>query len=78
MADEMVFLVLVAILFYLCALVAAGVCFCNFGKGLKPIVLGQVQQNNGPSVREAAYYFQRLNHHVPPPPIRENQRFQLD
>ncbi|KAH7138383.1 hypothetical protein B0J11DRAFT_587651 [Dendryphion nanum] len=75
---EMSFYASVALCFSVAATIAGSVCFFSFNKGLKPILLGQVQRKPRVSEWENDYYFQRLNHSVFPLSERESRRFELD
>ncbi|KAJ4294407.1 hypothetical protein N0V90_008097 [Kalmusia sp. IMI 367209] len=77
MKDEMVFFASVAVGFSAIAFLTGSLCFFNFGKGLKPIVLGQVQRKRRTDEFENDYHFQRLNHNVVTTPT-EIRRFELD
>lgn len=55
----------------------AVVCFSNFNKGLKPILLGQIQPNPPVNQSEDTYFLQRLHHPIPPHD-RASRRFDLD
>jgi hypothetical protein len=50
----------------------------NFKKGLKPILLGQVQRKPRAHELEDDYYVQRLNYNVVPLADRDSQRWALD
>lgn len=78
MKDEMVFYISIAIGFSISTLVVGFICFLNFNKGLKPILLGQVQRKPRPNELEDDYYIQRLNYNVLPLVDRDSQRFALD
>ncbi|CAG5159161.1 uncharacterized protein ALTATR162_LOCUS5444 [Alternaria atra] len=78
MKDEMVFYICVALVFSTSALVVGSICFFNFKKGLRPILLGQVQRKPRAHELEDDYYVQRLNYNVLPLADRESQRFALD
>lgn len=75
--DEMIFLASVALAFSTIALAFGSACLANFQKGLKPIVLGQVQRKQRNNDFENDYNFQRLNHNVVAVP-EESRRFMLD
>ena len=75
--DEMVFIAGVALGFSAIAFTAGSICFFNFKKGLKPLVLGQVQRKRPNNDFENDYHFQRLNHNVVVAP-EQAQRFALD
>lgn len=74
----MVFYIGVGIGLSTIALVAGSVCFWNFNKGLKPILLGQVQRKIRLNEVETNYYVHRLNYNIVPPADRDSQRFALD
>ncbi|KAI4636368.1 hypothetical protein J4E83_001323 [Alternaria metachromatica] len=76
--DEMVFYLCVGVVFSTSALLAGCVCFYNFKKGLRPILLGQVQRKPRAHELEDDYYVQRLNYNVVPLADRDSQRFALD
>ncbi|KAG9193642.1 hypothetical protein G6011_03677 [Alternaria panax] len=78
MKDEMVFYICVALVFSTSALIVGTVCFFNFKKGLRPILLGQVQRKPRAHELEDDYYVQRLNYNVVPLADRDSQRFALD
>lgn len=78
MKEEMVFYLALGIISCLLSLVVGLVCTLNFGKGLKPILLGQVQRQPRPHELEDDYYIQRLNYNLLPQPNRESKRFTLD
>jgi hypothetical protein len=78
MKDEMVFYICIALVFSTSALVVGSICFFNFKKGLRPILLGQVQRKPRAHELEDDYYVQRLNYNVLPLADRESQRFALD
>jgi hypothetical protein len=50
----------------------------NFKKGLRPILLGQVQRKPRAHELEDDYYVQRLNYNVVPLADRDSQRWALD
>ncbi|CAN9124869.1 unnamed protein product [Alternaria alternata] len=76
--DEMVFYSCVALAFSALALVVGTVCLFNFKKGLRPILLGQVQRKPRAHELEDDYYVQRLNYNVVPLADRDSQRWALD
>ncbi|CAN9193031.1 unnamed protein product [Alternaria alternata] len=76
--DEMVFYSCVALGFSALALVVGTVCLFNFKKGLRPILLGQVQRKPRAHELEDDYYVQRLNYNVVPLADRDSQRWALD
>ncbi|KAB2110250.1 hypothetical protein AG0111_0g1071 [Alternaria gaisen] len=78
MKDEMVFYSCVALVFSTSALIVGTVCFFNFKKGLRPILLGQVQRKPRAHELEDDYYVQRLNYNVVPLADRDSQRWTLD
>jgi hypothetical protein len=78
MKDEMVFYICVGLVFSMSALVVGCICFFNFKKGLRPILLGQVQRKPRAHELEDDYYVQRLNYNVVPLADRDSQRFALD
>jgi hypothetical protein len=78
MKDEMVFYMCVALVFSTSALIVGSICFFNFKKGLRPILLGQVQRKLRATELEDDYYVQRLNYNVVPLADRDSQRFVLD
>lgn len=78
MKDEMVFYSCVALGFSALALVVGTVCLFNFKKGLRPILLGQVQRKPRAHELEDDYYVQRLNYNVVPLADRDSQRWALD
>ncbi|KAK7190950.1 hypothetical protein DPSP01_009157 [Paraphaeosphaeria sporulosa] len=75
--DEMVFMAVVALGFSAIAFTAGSICVTNFRKGLKPLVLGQVQRKRPNNDFENDYQFQRLNHNVVAAP-EQARRFALD
>jgi hypothetical protein len=75
--DEMLFFDGVALGFSAIAFTTGSICFFNFGKGLKPLVLGQVQRKRPNNAFENDYQFQRLNHNVVVEP-EQARRFALD
>jgi hypothetical protein len=74
----MVFYNCIALFFSMSASIVGFVCFWNFKKGLKPILLGQVQRKPRVHELEDDYYVQRLNYNVVPLSDRDSQRFALD
>jgi hypothetical protein len=78
MKDEMVFYISIGIIFSFLSIVAGCICVWNFGRGLKPILLGQVQRQVRTSEIEDDYYIQRLNYNIVRNPDRDTQRFALD
>ncbi|EDU43971.1 conserved hypothetical protein [Pyrenophora tritici-repentis Pt-1C-BFP] len=78
MKDQMVFYVCVGLGFSVITLVVGCICLWNFNKGLKPILLGQVQRKIRPNEVETDYYVQRLNYNIVPLADRDSQRFALD
>lgn len=78
MKDEMTLYACIALTFTVAALIAGSICFFQFNKGLKPIVLGQVKRTPQTDEWEEEYYFQRLNHNVVHLQDRESRRFALD
>jgi hypothetical protein len=78
MKDEMIFYLCVALVFSASALIVGSICFFNFKKGLRPILLGQVQGKPRADELEDGYYVQRLNYNVVPLADRDSQRFALD
>ncbi|KAK1910643.1 hypothetical protein P3342_008522 [Pyrenophora teres f. teres] len=78
MKDQMVFYTCVGLGFSALTLVVGSVCFWNFNKGLKPILLGQVQRKIPLNEVETDYYVQRLNYNIVPLVDRDSQRFALD
>lgn len=75
--DEMLFLAGVGLAFSAVSFVASLVCFANFKKGLKPLVMGQVQRQEVNDEFETDYQFQRLNHNVFLVP-EQARRFDID
>lgn len=75
--NEIVFFAGVALMFSVSASVAGSICLTNFYKGLKPILLGQVQSKRRIDDFENEYRFQRLNHNVVGTP-EDARRFALD
>jgi hypothetical protein len=75
--DEMLFFAGVALGFSSIAFTTGSICFANFGKGLKPLVLGQIQRKRPNNEFETDYQFQRLNHNVVAEP-EQARRFALD
>ncbi|KAJ4357705.1 uncharacterized protein N0V89_002281 [Didymosphaeria variabile] len=75
--DEMVFLASIAVGFSAIAFLAGSICFANFRKGLKPLVLSQVQHKRPNNEFENDYHFQRLNHNVVAAP-EQARRFAID
>ena len=78
MKDQMVFYACVGLGFAVTTLMAGCVCFWNFNKGLKPLLLGQVQRKIRLNEVETDYYVQRLNYNIVPLADRDSQRFALD
>jgi len=78
MKDEMTLLASVALGFSSIAIVVGAICLFNFGKGLKPLLLGQLEDKNRTSAFDQDYQFQLLNHNVMAAPNLEPRRFDLD
>ncbi|USP72783.1 hypothetical protein yc1106_00057 [Curvularia clavata] len=78
MKDEMVFYLSLALASSVFSLVVGFICMLNFGKGLKPILLGQIKRQPRAHELEDDYYIQRLNYNILSQPSRESQRFTLD
>lgn len=76
--DEQLLFAIVAIFFIFAATVSAVQCWLNFGKGLKPILLGQTQRKAPQNEEEREYYFQRLNYAPSAVDVGGNRRFALD
>ena len=78
MKNEQVYYLALALVSSILSLVVGFICTLNFGKGLKPVLLGQVQRQPQAHELEDEYYIQRLNYNILPSPNRESQRFTLD
>lgn len=78
MKDEMVFYLSLGLVSSLLSLGVGFICTLNFGKGLKPILLGQIKRQPQAHELEDDYYIQRLNYNILPQPNRDSQRFTLD
>lgn len=78
MKDEMTLLAGVGLAFSTIAILLGVMCFFNFGKGLKPILLGQVEDKRRTNPFDQDYQFQLLNHNVVSTPHLETRRFDID
>lgn len=78
MKDEMTFFISLAVTSSIASIIIGSICIFNFGKGLKPILLGQIQRQPRAHELEDDYYIQRLNYNILPLPSRDSQRFTLD
>lgn len=78
MKDEMTLLASVALAFSSIATAVGAVCFFNFRRGLKPLLLGQLEDKNRTTPFDQDYQFQLLNHNVVAAPSLEQRRFDLD
>ena len=61
MADEMLLFASAALFFSAIAFTAGVICIINFKRGLKPILLGQVQSKPLAVEGDNVYYFQQLS-----------------
>ncbi|KAF1840893.1 uncharacterized protein K460DRAFT_321489 [Cucurbitaria berberidis CBS 394.84] len=76
--DQMLLFASVGLSFAIFTFITGAICISNFNKGLKPILRGQVQRKVPANQQADMYYFQRLNHQVPPVPDWALRRFDLD
>ncbi|CAO2650489.1 Nn.00g017810.m01.CDS01 [Neocucurbitaria sp. VM-36] len=76
--DEMLLFAGVGLCLAVFTFIAGCVCISNFNKGLKPILRGKGKRKAPANQERDMYYFQRLNHPVPPILDQDSRRFPLD
>lgn len=76
--EQMVFYAIAALVFSTAALGGGCACFMNFGKGLRPVLLGQVQRIEPTTEPSDTQYFHNLDDGGMSGSQRGSRRFLLD